>query len=74
MHLQDCIKELNLKKMVNQCNFCSVEIPERDVLCEECFTSRYMIGKYITREEVEKGIDENNPLFYDMDDKGDDET
>jgi hypothetical protein len=60
--------------MPNQCNYCCKEIPDQDVLCEECYNSRYMIEKYITREEIESGIDENNPSFYDMDDKGDEET
>lgn len=74
MLFQHYIEELKLKEMANQCNFCSVEIPDTEVLCDDCFNSRYMIEKYITREELEKGIDETNPLFYDMDDKGDEET
>jgi len=54
--------------MPNQCNFCSVEIPAEDVLCEECYNSRYMLEKYITKDEILNGTDENNPSFYDMDD------
>ena len=60
--------------MANQCNYCCKEIDADQVLCEECFNSRYMLEKYITKEELERGIDETNPLFYDMDDKGDEET
>ena len=37
--------------MQNQCNFCSVEIPEQDVLCYECYSSPYMLQKYITKDE-----------------------
>lgn len=64
----DFIEELNLKKMQNQCNFCSVEIPEQDTLCYECYSSPYMLQKYITKDEILNGTDENNPSFYDMDD------
>ena len=54
--------------MPNQCNYCCVEIPEQDVLCEECYNSRYMLEKYITKDEILNGTDENNPSFYQMDD------
>jgi hypothetical protein len=54
--------------MQNQCNFCSVEIPEQDTLCYECYSSPYMLQKYITKDEILNGTDENNPSFYDMDD------
>jgi hypothetical protein len=66
--LLDFIEELNLKKMPNQCNYCCVEIPAEDVLCEECYNSRYMLEKYITKDEILNGTDENNPSFYQMDD------
>jgi len=54
--------------MPNQCNYCCAEIPNEEVLCEECYNSRYMLEKYITKDEILNGTDENNPSFYDMDD------
>lgn len=54
--------------MPNQCNYCCKEISSGEVLCEDCYNSQYRLEKYITKDEIYQGIDENNPLFYDMDD------